>query len=259
MASLTRVGFTLAPVRFIAIPMLLLSTAARAQQPAGVIAGVVRDSVGKPIPSVELTVAYLPRTARTDSTGTFRIAGLRPGTTTLALRRFGYEPRTVTTTVIGGKTARVNIVLEPFVQDLPGMVVTERQIRAREMLQDFYRRKDDGNGFFITREDIEKRNPLELSDMLRMMPGAVLEPTAGSGRAVLRFARSSMPGRDCPPQYYVDGVMAMGLNIDDLDPSDIAGIEVYSGVSRIPPQFNNSRIGTSICGVVVVWTRVPGT
>ena len=139
------------------------------------------------------------------------------------------------------------------------MTVTEEEQRARQMMQDFYRRKDAGGGFFITRDDIEHRNPLELSDMLRTMPGAVLVPVSGSARAVLRFARTSMVGRDCPPQYYVDGVMATGLNIDDLEPSDIEGIEVYSGASRIPPQFNNSRIGTSICGVVVVWTRIPGT
>jgi hypothetical protein len=37
----------------------------------------------------------------------------------------------------------------------------------------------------------------------------------------------------------------------------VEGIEVYSGASTIPPQFN-TREGTTICGVVLIWTRVPG-
>lgn len=259
MASLARHHIAFAPARLIAIGLLLLAGRAGAQQPVGVIAGVVRDSAGKPIAGVEVLVVARPQTTRSDSTGAFRIGGVRPGRATLTFRHFGFEPRTVPATVTAGATASVDVTLEPLVQELPGMLVLEQEQRARQALQDFYHRRESGNGYFITRQDIESRNPLQLSDMLRMMPGAMLVPMSGTGRATLRFARSTMAGHDCPPQYYVDGVMASGLNIDDLEPSDIEGIEVYSGASRIPPQFNNSRIGTSICGVVVVWTRVPGT
>lgn len=258
MASLTRVGFLIAPARLLAIS-LLLSSAVGAQQPVGTIAGTVVDSAGKPIPGVEVIVAARAQSTRSDTTGRFRIGGVRAGKATLTFRHFGYEPRTLPAAVTAGATANVDVVLQPLVQELPGMLVMEQEQRARQMLQDFYRRKESGNGYFITRQDIENRNPLQLSDMLRTMPGAVLEPMSGTGRATLRFARTRIAGRDCPPQYYVDGVIASGLNIDDLEPSDIEGIEVYSGASRIPPQFNNSRIGTSICGVVVVWTRIPGT
>lgn len=262
MAPLTRVGSALAPARTLSIallPLLLLSSRAAAQQGVGAISGMVRDSAGKPVADVEVIVAARPQSTRSDSTGAFRIAGVRAGRATVTFRRFGYEPRTVPATVAAGTTARVDVVLSPLVQELPGMTVLEQQQRVRKMLEGFYHRRESGNGYFITRQEIESRNPIQLSDMLRMMPGAQLLPMNGTGRATLRFARSTMAGHDCPPQYFVDGVMAAGLNIDDLEPSDIEGIEVYSGASRIPPQFNDSRIGTSICGVVVVWTRVPGT
>lgn len=237
---------------------LLLTGVAGAQQPAAVIAGVVRDSGGRPIPSVDVTLLGHARSARSDSAGAFRIAA-HAGPVMLAFRHFGFEPETVATTVLAPAAGSLSVVLRAFAQDLPAMHITESELRAREALQGFYRRKERGGGFFITRAQIENRRPNVLSDMLRAMPGAVLRPVAGGGRAVLRFARSAMPGHDCPPQYYVDGVMAIGLNIDDLPPQDIEGIEVYEGISELPPQFNDGSAGTSMCGVVVVWTRVPGT
>ena len=36
-------------------------------------------------------------------------------------------------------------------------------------------------------------------------------------------------------------------------PDDLAGVEVYSGASRVPPQFNSGP-QNSRCGVVVIWT-----
>jgi len=74
----------------------------------------------------------------------------------------------------------------------------------------------------------------------------------------LRFNRAQMGGRDCPPQYWVDGVKAFALNIDDIIPQDVEGIEIYEGASTVPPQFNTKE-GTTICGVVLIWTRIPGT
>ncbi len=239
---------------------VVFSTSLAAQQSGvGVIAGVVRDSAGEPIHNVEIFVAGRGASVRTDSTGAYRLADLRSGRAVLTYRHFGYAPMTVPAGVDAGKTVTVNVVLAELVQDLPGMLITDQMERARQQLRDFYHRKETMAGFFLTRADIEKRNPLNLSDMLRLMPGAVLVPHSVGGAATLRFARAAMPGRDCPPQYFVDGVMTYAMNIDDFDPSDIEGIEVYSGPSRVPPQFNDTRVGTAACGVVVVWTRVPGT
>jgi hypothetical protein len=94
--------------------------------------------------------------------------------------------------------------------------------------------------------------------MMRMIPGARLTPIRGTGYSALRFSRAQMGNRDCPPQYWVDGVKAWNLNIDDIVPQDVEGIEVYSGASTVPPQFNTKE-GTTICGVVLIWTRIPGT
>lgn len=64
--------------------------------------------------------------------------------------------------------------------------------------------------------------------------------------------------KPCFPTVWIDGLLfASAKNeqpayIDDLvDPSDIAGMEVYQSAARIPVQFN---IGGT-CGVIVIWTR----
>ena len=62
-----------------------------------------------------------------------------------------------------------------------------------------------------------------------MIPGARLIPMRNGSQAALRFNRAQMGGRDCPPQYWVDGVKAYGLNIDDIIPQDVEGIEIYEG------------------------------
>ena len=158
-------------------------------------------------------------------------------------------------TVAFGETFAMAVVLTPFAAEIEGMTVEEVS-RRRQILSDFFDRSARGFGHFITRDQIEKRNPMNLSDMLRMVPGARLIPNRMGGTSTLRFARATM-GRDCPPQYWVDGVKAFALNIDDIVPQDVEGIEIYAGASTVPPQFNTKE-GTTICGVVLIWTRIPG-
>ena len=240
------------------VPVLLLAALASpaSGQSVGSITGTVRDSTGSPIPGVEVAVVDTRSRARSDSAGTFRIGGIPTGKRGVSFRRFGFDPLTTTATVELGQTASMTVVLAPFATEIEGMTVEELS-RRRQSLNDFFDRSTRGFGRFITREQIEKRNPMNLSDMMRMIPGARLVPNRNGGTATLRFARAQM-GRDCPPQYWVDGVKTWALNIDDIIPQDVEGIEIYSGASTVPPQFNTKE-GTTICGVVVIWTRIPGT
>jgi hypothetical protein len=73
----------------------------------------------------------------------------------------------------------------------------------------------------------------------------------------VRFVTASIARKDCVPQYWLDGVRAEGVEIDDFPPREIEGIEVYQGPSTTPAQFSQGSI--SKCGAIVLWTRVPGT
>ena len=240
------------------VPVLLLPALASSAsaQSVGAISGTVRDSAGVPISGVEVVLLQRPGAVYSDSLGVFRFANVPSGKRALHFRRLGFEPKSLDANINDGQTLGIKVVLDPFATEIEGMTV-EELTRKRQLLSDFYDRMSRGFGHFITREQIEKRNPMNLSDMMRMIPGARLVPLAGSNQSTLRFNRAQI-GHDCPPQYWVDGVKTYNLNIDDIVPSDVEGIEIYPGASTVPPQFK-TRECTTICGVVIIWTRVPGT
>lgn len=241
------------------VPVLLLLAVARSAsaQSVGAISGTVKDSAGTPIPGVEVVLLQLKGFARSDSLGVFRFGSVPTGNRQLHFRRLGFAPKSIDAKVAEGQDLALSVVLEASATEIEGMTV-EELTRRRQLLSDFYDRSSRGFGHFVTRDQIEKRNPMNLSDMMRMIPGARLVPLRAGGQSALRFSRAQLGTRDCPPQYWVDGVKAWNLNIDDIVPQDVEGIEVYSGASTVPPQFN-TREGTTICGVVLIWTRIPGT
>lgn len=240
------------------VPVLLLSAVAwpAFAQSVGAIRGTIKDSAGVPVPGVEVVLLQMRSAVYSDSLGVFRFANIPSGKRQLHFRRLGFSPKSIDADITEGTTLALAVVLEPYATEIEGMTV-EEATRRRQVLSDFYDRSSRGFGHFVTREQIEKRNPMNLSDMMRMIPGARLVPLRGGSQATLRFSRAQ-GARDCPPQYWVDGVKAWNLNIDDIVPQDVEGIEVYSGASTVPPQFN-TREGTTICGVVLIWTRIPGT
>jgi hypothetical protein len=235
---------------------LAAAPAAAAQDLRATLAGVVRDSTGTPVPMVTVTVLIAGVGAYTDRSGHFRIPALPPGPTDLVFRRLGFSPESATVTLRPGRTDSVNVTISAFALELPGVEVKELA-RRRRLLADFYRRKDAGFGHFITREDIAAREPHVLSDMMRMMPGVEIVHMR-DGSLALRMARTaSVAGRDCPPEWWVDGIRTPGLNVDDIPPEDIDGVEIYSGPATLPAEFN-IRNGTPGCGTILVWTRIPG-
>lgn len=244
-------------VRTAALLLLLTTTgatAASSQVRSGAIAGVVKDSLGRPIPFVEITALRLARVVRADSGGRFILADLPAANTDVSFRRLSYAPVVLMIAVPPDDTTEVEITLGVAALQLTGVVVQEHPEQLRSLVA-FEQRRAQGVGHFITRAQIEKRNPLRLSDMLRTVPGTLLIP-AENGRTMLRFTRGA--GNRCPPQFFVDGTDAIGFSIDDMPPGDIEGIELYSGAAGLPPEYNR-LLGTSICGTVLIWSRIPGT
>lgn len=241
------------------VPVLLLSAVAwsASAQSVGSIYGTIKDSAGTPIPGVEVVLLQRRGYVYSDSLGVFRLVAVPAGHRELHFRRLGFAPKSMDANIPEDETLHLAVVLEASVTVLEGMTI-EEMTRRRQMLTDFYDRMSRGFGHFVTRDQIERRNPMNLSDMMRMIPGARIMPVRGTSQSTLRFNRAQMGNRDCPPQYWVDGVKTWNLNIDDIVPQDVEGIEVYSGASTVPPQYNTKE-GTTICGVVLIWTRIPGT
>lgn len=116
---------------------------------------------------------------------------------------------------------------------------------------EFERRRQEGNGRYFGPEEIARRNAPTLQDLLRMVPGVVVDCRNNTHVCSMRFNRSP---RGCGPAYWVDGIPATDPSVLYLTrPTDLAGVEVYSGSSQVPPEMEgrNSR-----CGVVAIWTKV---
>jgi hypothetical protein len=233
---------------------LVFATTVAAQGRAGGISGVVEDSLGLPIPNVEITAILAAKSVRSDSVGHFLLAGLPAGNVSVSFRRLSYAPVILTIAVAAADTEEVKVTLGVVAQELKGVVVQAHPDQLRQLVA-FETRRKRGIGHFITRDQIEDRHPLMLSDMLRTIPGAILI-NADNGRTSVRFSRVAR--NNCPPQFFVDGVEVTGFSIDDMPPGDVEGVELYAGAAGLPPEYNRLH-GTSICGTVIIWTRIPST
>jgi carboxypeptidase family protein len=222
-------------------------------QRAGVITGTVKDETGTRVPNVEIKVPKTGAVAHTDSSGRFIVRGLTPGLFDLSVRRLSFTPMTLSLEVTAGDTTDVDVMLTTAAETLPTVEVKGKEERKRQ-LDGFEERRKRGLGHFITRAQIEAQSPLVLSEMLRGVPGAELMQTNIVGRMTLRFARRN----DCAPAYFVDGQYLINYNIDDMNPRNVEGVELYAGFAGLPQEFAK-QMGVQACGVVVIWTRIPGT
>lgn len=141
----------------------------------------------------------------------------------------------------------------------PLEVVTGQRRHDSPVLEGYYHRKEVGLGDYITREEIEERDPGQVTDLLRSVPGVRLTSSGRGHRGVVTTTRgnNSFTGV-CPAQIYVDDFHinrsdGRTFRIDDVvEPEDVEGIEVYRGLSTVPAQFLSLKAD---CGVIVIWTR----
>lgn len=251
-------------VRIVVYAAFIVSAPAGAQTavPAPTtLVGMVRDSGGRPIQGVEVWLRGSDLLARTNDAGGFRIAGAPGGPVKVSLRRMGYEPATIDMQLKSDRIDSLVISLTESAASLPGILVEdEMTTRSKRLLAGFWERRSRGFGHYYTRGEIERKEPHHLNDIVRTTAGVNIV-TVG-GRPVIRLRGGMTAGlRDCPPQYWVDGMRAESASPDEFPPQDIEAIEVYAGVATIPPQFAPRTFGSraATCGAIVIWTRLPGT
>lgn len=216
----------------------------------GGINGTVRDANGNPVVGAQITVGGTSLVAESDDAGEFKLAKASAGATSLRIRRIGYKPDTVRVDVLAGQTVPVAIVLSRVAVELAPLVVYGRK-NLTGRLAGFYDRMSRGNGHYMTREQIERRNPHNMSDLFRMIPGARVQPTRfGDGRVTFRGSRN-------PPLVWLDGtpLYAGEFNLDTVDPRSFEGIEIYSGPSSVPAEFQGNRTMSSANGTIILWSR----
>jgi hypothetical protein len=215
---------------------------------------VVEYETGTPLEGVAISLAAGPGgtsglgTRVTNAEGRFLFRDVPPGAYRLFVTVLGYRAMADTLHVPPSRDLDLVLPLSADPIRLEPIVVEAE--RPRLAMRDFEDRRGIRSGTFISREEIEARHPIYLTDLLRRVPGGRIAAAPFLGSTLLLRG-------GCRPGIWIDG--ARISNVDGLDglvsPNDVEAIEVYHTL-ELPVEF-----GSHPCGGVLIWTRVgtPGT
>lgn len=234
---------------------LLIGSSARAGlslRGSGALRGVVRSATGQPVRNARLMLTGSGREDTTNASGQFDLQALPAGTYGLEARALGFTPRRIAVDIPDSAEAVVEVALDVFVPMIDTVRVKASRSAADDLFADFDRRRKTGSGYFIDSDQLNKRSPIYMSDVLRGTPGITISPgTNLLGDQILM--RGTSGAGSCTPAVYLDGVRATMPDgtLDDLvDPQQVRAIEVYSRATNAPMSFQSANG----CGTIVIWT-----
>jgi TonB family protein len=214
---------------------------------------VTDSSAGVGIAGVEVSIVGTTLRAVTDERGRFLVPRSGTGPWTLQLRRLGFRPLTVTVGVDRAEAA-LDARLASSMHALAPVQGRAERTRYTGRLAGYYERVErrTNGGLFITRADLEREQPPQLTDMLQRSPGVRIT----RGRPGAQSVR--MRGRECRPIVWLDGapMSSADVDLDSFSPESLEGIEMYLGAGNAPARFQMAR-GQSECGTILLWSRSP--
>jgi len=249
MSALPRFWFVL----FALLPLGYLSEADALQEPkkSEIRGTVVRASDRQPVTGAKVSLDGTELALVTDEKGKFRFPKVAAGQYIIRAEVEGFPM--ATSTVLLARGDRLEVEFQVGTSDavtLPELKVNEAAPEKLSPVVEFNRRATTGNGRYITRDFIEKRHPATLMDLMRTLPGVRVECPRTERVCRLRMSRAP---RGCGPGYFLDGIPADQSVLFLTNPTDVEGIEVYSGPSETPAELEGIR---SLCGAVAIWTRI---
>jgi hypothetical protein len=223
---------------------------------------------GDPIEGAQVVDEVSKTSALTTRTGTISLSFLPEGATLVRVRKVGYVEATMLVNIAPTDTLPVMVMLKAGAQALERVVTTDSApMFLSPGLRGFEERRAKGGGYFISTKELRKWDSGPLTPALRNLPGVDIicirtpGPRMGECYASNKRAPTTSANRDCPVDIYLDGALyfqavgaagQFGNDLQRLQTTQFAGVEFYSGMSRVPPEFNKSG---ARCGVLVLWTR----
>jgi hypothetical protein len=214
-------------------------------------AGTVVDSAGRPVRDATIEVMTAALVARSDSIGAFSLRAVPARAHVVRVRKVGYAPAFLSINLSDTTSSRARVVLRQFAGQNLGLVVV-RATRYPVRMRAFLRRAERQSGFgqILTDSQITARHPAETSELFRSMRGVSVGRHPGGATIVT--------GRGaCVMMVFINGFPVpqhSGMGIDDLVSAlDIAGIEVYHGLTHLPPDLMMGQ--PDPCGTIGIWTK----
>jgi hypothetical protein len=241
-----------AGITLLAAPRHAAATQAAIEE-TSIVTALVTDTAGRALSGVEVTVIGTDLRQLTDDSGQIYMAGVPSRKVTLHVRHVGYREADLELFLTPGVRTSTTMVLRrsPVVATtLPKVVVRSDLVPARyagtSRFDDFYRRKSDGIGTFLTREFMDSRAADRPEDILRSVAGIRIR-YRGS-KPYIDFIRCEQV------EVYINGFRSHDgfTSFLELNPREIEAMEIYRGVATVPPEFSPQP---NDCAAVVVWTR----
>jgi hypothetical protein len=242
---------------FLFLRTLTIPATARAQY---VRVRITDDASDAPVPNALVTALADRSQWRADTAGIVVFMLHRTGTNVFTVRRFGFAPITTTLEVPEHDTLKIHVIMHAVSVQLDAVNVSAASPAASAFGVSMFdvRRATSAGGHFITREDIERRNPFETLDLFKNVLGVEVQRNSRF-QTRITSTRGTAFLNQCVLKVGVDGAI-FGLASDDgfdvnaVPPSDIYGIEIYNGAATIPAQYLSATAG-SYCGLIMIWTR----
>lgn len=204
--------------------MLGIATPLSGQEGITVVVGAGDEVTREPLTGVRVTFPGLDRSRSTDDEGAAVFRGVPPGTYRLEATRVGYRPADGTVEVSGEGPERVAVLLTPAAVEVPGLDV---EVSSESWVAGFLRRKEELEGHFLTRRDIEERDPVRLTQMVRDHPQVQVRYDPERGRRALLTSPADDRSR-CEPALVLNGTVTPDfVTLDDIDPQRVIAMEVY--------------------------------
>lgn len=196
------------------------------------VSGTVTDETGAPLPGVNVLIKGTTRGTTTDSQGKFTLE-VEDENSILVFSFIGYEEQEV----IVGNTTQLNLSMQPDIKALEEVLVVGYGTQKKSDLT--------GSVGTVKAEEIQERQSPSVPQALAgRIAGVSVNVNSGrpGGQSNVRIRGFSSISTSNNPLYVVDGVIlpvgtqtdgSMALNnaIDNINPADIASVEVLKDAS----------------------------
>jgi hypothetical protein len=231
----------------------LLAASAEAQSRRGgdVVCRVLNGVTHEPIAGVHVQLVGTRIAAFTDSAGVVAMRGLPSGTPiSFQARAVGYRMASFEITLPTGTQVEHVFELEPQAIALDTVRVAAAPSTNWRSVDAFESRRVRGIGYFITKEMIDERQANIIRDLLVVVPGVLTSCRGLAGTCQVQMLAS---GKNCTPEWFLDGFPATQSIGPEFPIQRIRAIEVYRSIFEVPPEFQRSDLR---CGVIAVWTNM---
>lgn len=218
----------------------------------GQVRGRIVRRDGQPIRGARVVVSESGRESQSNGDGYYAVDSLPLGTRLLEVRALGFVPVMRPIDILATVAAEADVTMDSRQVFLDTVKVVTQRVYDSPQYQEFLRRKRIGFGHFQDEDDLERLNPLHVSDAIRRFPGVYVMGTGISGQVL--FRAPSIGRGYCSPAVYIDGMLTAnieGFSLDMLvNAMDVRGIEVYTRTAGMPAQYQTMNG----CGSIVIWT-----